>query len=458
MELPDPTKDQKYQRIRTSYDIVATPVHQERTYADCVNQPRWTTTGSQGSALNGTSRSMVDWVVPRFVRKQKRGEKFFNDMFKEVVTVGTVGSGSSITAVPIACGLPGVHAQWKDVGGPTVQNWIPAVAANSHGHRLPVLNTVLDDAEILRIQKIVSTEVIAKQGTTGPELWEGVAQYREAIGLLENPLSRLKGLSSRLLQSAQRDRLGRGLLSEVSAGYLMYRYGVLSAMQDIKTILSSLSKTTGQQEVTSRAKEQLFAQKLTTGNTNDGLENVFWRCQSSDSVTVRGMSLDLGDVSFANNLGFSMKGFAMLPLQLTSYSFVADWFSNLSSFVQSTLPVLGWKHLGSCLVTTRQSRSLYEVTGFTNLQPSTYSFNVGPNGSMFIDRVTTTRSALLPASFEIVSDFKFDKFTRVADAAALVASRFVRVGGLVGPSPNNSAFRNKKAYQNWADTLNFSSN
>lgn len=247
-------------------------------------------------------------------------------------------------------------------------------------------------------------------------------------------------------------------MSEVSAGYLMYRYGILSAMQDIKTILSSLSKATGQQEVTSRASERLFAQKITTGNTNDGLYNVLWRCQSTDAVTVRGMSLDLGDVSFANNLGFSLKGFAMLPLQLTSYSFVADWFSNLSSFVQSTLPVLGWKHLGSCLVTTRQNRSFYEVTGFTNLLPSTYTINNGPNGSMFVDNVTTTRSALLPASLEFVSDFKFDKFTRVADAAALVASRFVKVGGLVGPSPNNSAFRNKKAYEHWADTLNFSKN
>jgi hypothetical protein len=455
MELYD-TSLAPYQRIRSGYYITATPVEEQRTFAVCPN-PGWSKTGNYPPALNGNKIVMVDYVVPRFRSRQAAGERFFNNMFKEEVTVSTVGGGVETTAIPKACypTYQDAHARWKSVGGPVIQVWIPKDAiADSHGNQLPTISTVLSDAEITRVQKIVSTEVLSKRGTADSDLWESAAEYRQTLSMLESPVSRLKDLSKRLLQSAEKGTFSRNLVKEVSDGYLMYRYGISPLMKDIKNILASLNKAGGKKEVTSRAKEQLTVASVIGGIANDGLNLVNWSNQISDAVTVRAMSLDEGHVSFANNLGFSFRGLAMLPLQLTSYSFVADWFSNLGSYVQNTIPAFGWNQLGSCMVTTRVTANAYRIVSSSNLLPSTYTIDQGPNGSIGIIRVTTTRSALMPASFEVVSDFKFDTGKRVGDALALIAGRFVKLSNLIGYRPNNSAFHDRKAYHNWAETLN----
>jgi hypothetical protein len=161
------------------------------------------------------------------------------------------------------------------------------------------------------------------------------------------------------------------------------------------------------------------------------------------------MSLDEVDVSFANNLGLSTRGFLLLPWQLLSYSFVADWFANFSDYISASLPSFGYKQLGSCLVEERVIGNGYTLN-YTNENPTNYTMNTAPNGTVGIISVTKRRTALEPAGLVIKNDFRFDKFTRLADALTLFSSRF---GGLakLGPFPNNSAFRDKKAYARWAD-------
>jgi hypothetical protein len=395
---------------------------------------------------------MTDFVVPRFKSRRAAGEKFFNNMWKEEVTVSSTGSGRQTTAVAMACNTPGLHAQWND-NQSGIMGIIPISGPDSHGNRLPIISTALSDAEVTRVQRLISTETLAKRGTADSDLWESAAEYRQVIEMLNAPLGRLKDLSKRLLQSAENGVTGRRLMKEVSDGYLMYRYGISPLMRDIKNILSSLDKTGGKKEVTSRAKEQLTVHSLVSGVTNDGVGNVSWSNQIDDSLTVRGMSLDEGHVSFANNLGFSMKGLLMLPLELTSYSFVADWFVNLSSYVQASLPVFGWNALGSCLVTTRVTANAYRITSDIASAPATYTITSPMSGTAGIIRVTTTRSPLLPVSFEMQSNFKFDSFKRVADATALVAGRFVKLSNLIGFRPNNSAFHDRKAYHQWESSL-----
>jgi hypothetical protein len=299
---------------------------------------------------------------------------------------------------------------------------------------------------------------MSKRGTADSDLWESLAEYRQTIEMLNEPLGRLKDLSKRLLESTERSSLSRSLMREVSSGYLMYRYGITPLMKDIRNILSSLHKRGGRREITTRAQEQLYADAVTTGTTVDGFWNATWSNQVKEQVTIRAMSLDEGFVSLANNLGLSWKGLAMLPLQLTTYSFVGDWFFNLSSYVQAGIPAFGWNQLGSCMVTTRVTSNAYAITG-SGTPPAPYTKIAGPNGTCGIIRVTTTRTPLLPTSFDRVSDFKFDTFTRVADAIGLVASRMVRVQALVGPTPSLAySDRKERVYRRWADSLNYAVN
>jgi hypothetical protein len=280
-----------------------------------------------------------------------------------------------------------------------------------------------------------------------------LAEIQKTIAMIQSPIIRLQGLTKRLLQSAEAGGAGRGLLKEISDGYLMYRYGILPAAKDIENVLSSLIKKSGEtREVTSRASEQLSAHKTFTGSTQIGSFVYNWLGQCSDVTTIRGMSLNRGYVSFANELGFDLKGLLLLPVQLTSYSFVADWFFNLSSYVKSTIPAFGWQPLGSCLVTQRVISTSYTLTNTVNLTPSVSVLTVDPTGSSSILSNTTTRGALLPSGFVQKSDFRFDDFTRTADALALIAARLVKIDSLLGNSaPRSLAYRNRSAYKRWAE-------
>jgi hypothetical protein len=439
------------QRIRSDYQIVAKPITKEGYPISC-SAKHWQSTGTAGYYLTGSRRLMLDYVIPRFHQRQKAGEKFFNDMYKEEITVSDAGSGCLFTSVANFC-PDGTKAQTR-IGSGYVALLTPRVAANDHGHSLPLLATSLDASEILRVKRAVSTETWSKIGTGSSELWESAAEYRQVLSLLENPLTRLKDLSSRLLNSAQRSSLSRGLMKEVSDGYLLYRYGISPLMKDIKDAIAGLSKAGGHKEVTSRAKEQISNSKVFVGVTdNDGLTST-WQCQTAHSVVVRGMHLDSGYVSFANNLGFDFKGLMLLPLQLTSYSFVADWFVNLSSYVKSTIPAFGWNPLGGCLVTTEAISTAYTLSNVT-VNDTGQVLTGGPSGSAAIVSMSTTRSPLLDPALTLNSDFKFDKATRVGDALGLIASRFVKIGSLMGFRPNNSAFHDKKAYQRWADQAHY---
>jgi hypothetical protein len=436
------------QRLRSQYDITATPINSRIFPISCANR-NWSAWALGDYYLNGTSKVMLDYVIPRFKARQKAGEKFFNDMQKDEVTVSTSGSGGLFTTIANACTSPNIKAM-TEVSAGWVGALTPRSVANSRGHKFPLQIESLNASEIARAQRAVSTEVLAKIGTGSAEMWESVAQYGQTLDLLRNPLRRIQELSSRLLNSASRGNASRQLLSEVSGGYLLYRYGILPAMKDIENILSSLTKEAGQMEKTSRAKEQLSADSIASGVTVTSAINAGWHRQSADVVTIRGMHLDKGYVSFANTLGFDFKGLLLLPVQLTSYSFVADWFYNLSSYIKATIPAFGWTPIGGCLVTTRVTSSAYTLTSIVNNLPGTNVITTAPSGSAAIITQSVTRQPLLPASFERQSDFKFDKFTRVADALSLVANRLVKVNTLVGPQPNFSAFHNKKAYSRWA--------
>lgn len=444
----DPTP---YKRIRVDNSIKSIPNEQRKIYFDCANLS-WMSAGFNKPIVDGTFRSMVDYVVPRFKSRHAAGERFFNNMSSEEVVVSTSGNGRNVTGVAESCYATHTHCVWRD-NREIILNFIPLSPADAKGNRIPVISQALSDAEIFRIQKLVSTEVWSKRGTADSDLWESAAQYRQTIDMLQNPLGRLKDLTKRLLQGSEKDLLGRSLMKEVSAGYLMNRYGIMPLVNDIKNVLSSLSKTHGKKEVTTRAKEQFTAHSMISGAYNDGTGKGNWINLIDDTVTIRGMSLDEAYISMANNLGLSMKGLAMLPLELTSYSFVADWFVNLSSYVQATLPVFGWNYKGSNLMTTRVTANSYTMSGDVSANPAVYTINTPASGQCGIIRVTKTRGPLLPASFEFKSDFKFDKFTRVADAVALIAGRFVKLRGLMGFSPNNSAFHDRKAYHVWEEYL-----
>lgn len=435
-------------RQRFDYKVQSGTISTEFFPVSCANL-NWYSAGAPGKAgTNGTSRFMGDYVVPRYHARKRAGEKFFNALDSETLEVSDSASSMSTESIADAC--PGVKSKARDVGMLTAV-FTPRAASNSKGDKFPLMQEVISQEDIDRLRVAVSTEVLSKRGTESTQTWESVAEYRQTLSMLSDPAGRVKDLAGRILSSAERSRTSRQLLKEVSDGYLMYRYGILPLMRDMQNIAESLAKGSGSnsEEKTTRAFGELKASRSFSGTTVTGAYTGHWQCHVDDFVTVRGMSLDRGNISFANALGLSSKGLLMLPLQLTSYSFVADWFTNLSSYVQASLPTLGWIPLGNALVTKRVTSTLYTLDNVTINSTSVRMVTV-PSGTSQIIRRSTTRRGLSAPGFVINHSFGFENFTRTADALALAASRFVKVANLVGYRPNNSAFRDKKAYHAWS--------
>ncbi len=435
-------------RLRESYGIKVDQFFGESIWNGCANSA-WSPTGLTGqSTLSGTDQTMQDCVVPRFHARRKAGEVFFYGMTKTKVTVSTSGSSYGQTSSsPQTCSGTVRNHKFR-IQQPAPLLLVPTVYNQRYGS-WPLESTALSESDVSRLRVQCSTEVLSKRGRSDSDLWESLAEYRQTVEMLRAPLEQLGRMSKSLLQSAQNGVAGRDLLKRISAGYLLYRYGIIPLMKDVESILNSLQRQTGKQRKTSRSKGQLYATANLSGSFvhSFGVSTVTWSNQVQETLNIRCMTLDEVDLSFLGNLGFSLKGLLTLPWELMAYSFVADWFANIGDYIGSIAPSVGYNMLGSCMVEHRVTVNTYNSVG-VNKPSGTWTLDAPITGTFSIVREHTTRGGLAGAGLVIKNDFKFSDFTRTADAFALLASRFTKVSQLVDPF-RSVAFRNKSSYQQW---------
>jgi hypothetical protein len=405
---------------------------------ESTNQPIWN---------EGENETMVDYVTPEFHKRRAKGDVIFNNMSYEKLTGSAAGSNYHLkynTPVTPCGAIP----ERRMPEGHCSQRCVPNTVID--GIRYPTEATAVSQSDVDRMIVGVSTEVLSKRGRSDSDLWESMAEYKQTLELLQNPLNRLRSLSQKLLQSANGS--SRVLLKEVSGGYLLHRYGIIPLMKDIESILKSLSRVTGKQRKTVRASDSRFAVAGANGTFLLDVIEGTWKRETRENVIVRAMSLDEVDLSFGSNIGFSVKGLVTLPWELTGYSFVADWFLNVGDYLGAHAPAPGYKQLGSCVVVQRVTSNMYTYmsTGISLAGQSINAQLASPlTGTVAMTRVSKTRGPLAYPGVVIKSDFKFDSFTRAGDAFALLAQRFIKIKTLVGPQPNLSAFKQKSAYKKW---------
>lgn len=445
---PLTTGDPMELRLRTQREIKPIIGIVTSRTTSCGDSTSFYPTGTVGASSAGTDLTMLDYVIPRFHARQKAGEVFFNPMSRDRVTVSASSSPWTQKSNTMSCSTPGnIRYGEQKVDGGVPLRLVP----NQIGLGLwyPAEDTAVSAADIARASTLVSTEVLAKRGRQDSEIWESLAEYKQTLQLLENPLTKLRSLSSRVLNSAERNSTSRGLLKEVSGGYLIMRYGIKPLLNDIANILDSLKKVTGKQRKTSRASESLYATKGSSGSLTFLSLDSTWTRETVDSVVLRGMSLDEVELDIFGNLGFSFKGLLTLPWELTGYSFVADWFANIGDYINASAPSLGYNQLGSCLTMSRVTSQAYRFAATAN--PGSGVTLIAPcQGAVGIVRETKLRGPLSRPGVALKTDFGFSQFTRSADAFSLLAQRFTKINKLVGGAQPR-AFREKRSYQRWLD-------
>jgi hypothetical protein len=439
-DLPPRPVKVPYTRLRKERGIVGTPI-----YIETRTPPSdWAVQNTvYDTYLAGENRTMVDVVTPDFNLLRKSGNVVFTPMNREIVTVAAQGSDYHIR---------NIHAPFPEqrTRGGTLGNYcVPNVVVD--GIRYPLESSVLDPGDVNSLMIECSTEALSKRGRSDSDIWESLAEYRQALALLENPINRLKTLASKL--EAPGNSKSRLLLKEVSGAYLLKRFGIDPLLKDIQSVLKSLQRVTGKQRKTTRAKGSLFGTRTIGGSSSFDWNDITYTQDVVEKVDVRAMCLDEVDISFGGNIGFSTRGLITLPWELLGYSFLADYLANIGDIIGANAPAPGYNLLGSCLTVNRVLTNAYTWTSTGRPLVPDVPLASPFNGQTAVVRQTRSRGPLTQPGFVIRSDLKLDQFTRSATLLTLLANRFTKISKFVGPQPNLSAFRQRSAYTKWAQAV-----
>lgn len=356
----------------------------------------------------GAVEAMTDYVVPRFSSRVQRGEVFFNPMYHEKITSNEgAGIGPWHRYSGNTCSSPVLYKErridFNAFPGYVFPNGaIPAKSA-------------ISDSDLADLQTEVSTRCLASRGNSDNNLFESLAEINQTVNMLDGAFQRLNTFFYK--------NRARALRFNPADAWLAGRYGVLPILNDVSGILDGMVKPTGRRRKTTRARGSLTRFDTTSSRYTGSVTYCDYIAQTNDSVTVRAMSLDEYFISRAENIGFSTKGLLTLPWELIPYSFVVDWFANVSDYLNAIIPLPGLKQLGSCLVTERTRSTVYSTVG-TGIVAGSSNTLFRPWQSTFSGTLwSKTRSVLLAPDLVIKSDFKLDSAVRQADALSLIVQR-----------------------------------
>lgn len=365
-----------------------------------------------GTLETGTYTKTRDAVVPGFKKRVAKGEVFFNLFDRQTIAlIGSGGTGRTLVkrdgtsgSIVTAGGGAGSAEMRYFLGGYSKHDPIPILSGNA----------------ISEAAQFVGTQTASNRGRSSNNLWEDLAQFDQTVGMLRNPLKAWHTFNKRFSKGID------GFAAERFAAdlWLQYQYGIKPLVSSIEGIVKGLDKPRKSTRQTYRGSAKLSENTNVVTTFNDFNVHCDIRRVTTDTATLRGMSLDEFYADFGHNIGFTTKGFLTLPWELVRLSFVVDWFLNIGDFIGAHVPTPGFKQLGSCLVIERNITQTYTIENFDTNRPGygdVWVPSVAPSFeyTVFLDsKVRTTLPQ--PGGVQLNPNFAFEQWPRVVTAIALV--------------------------------------
>jgi hypothetical protein len=154
-----------------------------------------------------------------------------------------------------------------------------------------------------------------------------LGEIQKTLALLRNPLASIQVLLKKY------NRSGAGVANAASSQSLAILFGLLPLMHDIEGIVEALQRQVQERE-TARASASDEFTSLATGQviTGGNLMNV----TTHESVTVRAGSLyEFSGRSILDSLGLTLSNLPAAIWELTPWSFVVDWFTNVGKVISA---------------------------------------------------------------------------------------------------------------------------
>jgi hypothetical protein len=353
---------------------------------------------------------MSDYVIPGFEKFRSEGRIMMNPM--NSVKISRVASTTSDFA-GYGGGNPGWWERqtgelaWTDLQVPQL---MPTSVTNQF--------ELVSGQDVSRLTTEISTRLLSKIGRASTDQWENLAETRKTLAMLQSPVASW-------FRFDRKARIATSALSAANA-WLVYRYGIRPLVGSTSEVLKALNQKLKPSRQTSRDTGSI------SGTSNDVIvyNRSPWvstyRKQKTESHTIRAVSIDEFTKDLAYDLGFSAKSLMTLPWELVPYSFVVDWFANVSDSLGALAQAFSDKSLGRC----HTHQAVYTDYRVSTDMSSASELNtlVSPSLSWCrMDIVTKSRFPWLPApGLVFKSDFRLDDATRLSDAFALIGQSIAR--------------------------------
>lgn len=218
------------------------------------------------------------------------------------------------------------------------------------------------------------------------------------------------------------------ILSELWASeWLRYRYGIKPLLEDVKAGLEALRTNYKKAKSTDRHTVRLT--RGISGNKvvkflaqDDGVFKNYATRTYSESYSIKGMWTDEYAANPWTDLGLTFRNVVGVSWELTRYSFVVDWFTNVGDLIYANIPVAGVSPLGGSLFYKEEIVNDLKFTEEINSNPTNYARIGTLSDSIKIKQLRKERGGFgLNSSLTFVTkaDFRLDHFTRATDALAI---------------------------------------
>jgi hypothetical protein len=383
----------------------------------------------------GERSSCADVVTPSFKERSAAGE-IINNPFTRVVDVYDWGGVGPVVD------YIGSTNPWP-VGTTDV---FTHTTVQLHVNTAFLYYSSVDDEQIVIPPSIVDVEkllvkaktaALARVDASVATSLVSIGQAKQTILSIFNPLASIRKYLQRWnVNSAGKlmRKSGDGFVLASANEYLAFYYGLIPLVNDVKNIMS-VANNELQTQKRATARGSATGTKTTVNDVygNRGLSGTSWfdlRYTRVDTVTVRSGILYIPTMeTVSKQLGLRLSDAPFAILDLVPWSFLVDYFINLSSFVQALSPRVGVTYLSSWdtveYFIDYRSETLGSGVGGTNFVHT----RVGNEWSTrSIRAVVRTPSAVYDNVGLTISSGNWTSFTKIAAVLALTIQQLGKFG------------------------------
>jgi hypothetical protein len=340
--------------------------------------------------LQGRLKVTTDTVTPSFRVRSRRGEIIITPYTTTTEEHGVSGEGYRLQH-GVTCVATG--AKLIDTYDGPVQ-----FAVHLGGAKLPPIS-LITDAEINSAIGVAATQAWANSNGSDAQVLTDLGESRQTMDMFRRPASSLQPLLRAINRSRQArllSGLGQGTVQTASALWLQYRYGVRPLVSSVNSICQALARPRVRMRNTYRGRYTLSRTASPLSTLTEGVVRSQVQEHQTDLVEIRTGILIEEVVEISTRLGIDASGMLSLPWELVPFSFVADWFINVGSFLQAISPSLTKRPLGTWYTVKRVRNRRMILYGSSVIPPSTSVLLRGNNGERYSFYTTKTRVPALP--------------------------------------------------------------